>query len=104
MHRADQFQKPDLLVEIDPIRTQVDSGQYDFAISICRKMTHFLHYALRTAAAHPPSRIRNNAVGAKLVASILHFDICSRMFSGLRQMQLLIFMCMIDIDHFFFYI
>ena len=49
-------------------------------------------------AAHPSSRIGNDAVAAELVAAVLHLYICPCMLRRLRHRQGLILLRMIDVD------
>jgi len=78
----------------------MNSRQHDFLVSVFRQICHFCYYIFFCPASDSSSRIRDNTVRTKLVAAILHLDICSRMLPLFCQMQILIFFCMIDIDHF----
>ena len=44
---------------------------------------------------------RNDTIRTKLIASILHFDICSRVLCSLTNLHFFVFFCMIDINHCF---
>lgn len=64
-----------------------------------RQICHFCYYIFFCPASDSSSRIRDNTVRTKLVAAILHLDICSRMLPCLSDVDSHI-LCMIDIDHF----
>ena len=91
MDRPDQLQQMPFPVKIDPVGTQVDPRQYDFFIVAFRQFPHLAQDILHHAAAHPAAGIRDNAVSAELVASVLDLDIGSRVIARLRQMQGFIF-------------
>ena len=77
----------------------MNSSQYNFLIAICRKFCHFPNYILFRTTSHSSSRKRNDTVGAKLIASILYFNVCSCVFCCFFQVHLLIFVCMININY-----
>ena len=79
----------------------MDSCQYDFFISAFCQLFYFPNHIFSFPASHPSSCIGNNTVGAKLIASILYFDICAGMFSRMGQMKLLILRSMTNIYNFF---
>ena len=100
MNRKNQRQKA--FSCIDPVRAQMDSGKNHFLITICRQRLHFLYNTFQRTASHTASRIRNNTIGTELITSILHLQICPRMFRSLIQRKLLIFLGLIDINDFSF--
>ena len=76
----------------------MDSGQYDFLITICSKCLYFLDHIFFGTASHSSSCIWNNTVRAELITSVLYFDIRSCMLSCTAQMKILILLCMSDIN------
>ena len=78
MDRQNQWQQ--VVVTVDSVRTQMDSGQYHFFISIGRQCLHFIQHTVTASASYPSSCERNDAVRAELVASVLHLDISSCVF------------------------
>ena len=100
MHCTNQTEQIVFIFKINAIGAQMNSRQHDFLVSVFRQICHFCYYIFFCPASDSSSRIRDNTVRTKLVAAILHLDICSRMLPLFCQMQILIFFCMIDIDHF----
>ena len=77
----------------------MNPGKHHFPVAVFCKPPYLFHDALHAPAAHPSPCKRNDAVRAKLVAPVLYFDIGAGMLSWLRQMQILIFPGVVDIDH-----
>ena len=103
MYRADQIQESFCLLSIfifpfQSVRTEMDSGKHHFLIPMFRKCTHLFHYVFFFPAAHASSRIRNDAIGTELVASILHFQICPCMLCCSGKMEALILEGMVNVN------
>ena len=77
----------------------MNSSQHNFLIAVCCKFCHFPNHIFFCTASHSSSCKRDDAVGTKLIAAILYFDVCSRMFCCFIQVHLLIFVCMININY-----
>ena len=69
-----------LILEIDAVGSQVDSGKNDLLVTFLRQDLYFLLHILRPAASDAASRIRNNTVAAELVAAVLNFNEGAGMF------------------------
>lgn len=67
----------------------MNSGQYHFLISGRCQTLYFLQNILNISASHPSSGIRNNAVTAELVTTILYFYKRAGMLCCMIQCQLL---------------
>ena len=75
MKSLNQCQKVDsLILEIDAVGGQVDSGENDLLVTFLCQDLYFLLHILRPAASDAASRIRNDAVAAELVAAVLNLD------------------------------
>ena len=75
MKPFDQCQKVDsLILEIDAVGGQVDSGENDLLVTFLCQDLYFLLHVLRPAASDAASRIRNDAIAAELVAAVLNLD------------------------------
>ena len=80
----------------------MNSSQNHFLISSCCKCTYLVQHFSNLSAANAASRIRDNTIRAKLVASVLHLDIGPHMFCRVAYRKFLIFFCLVYLDHFYF--
>ena len=81
----------------------MDSGQNHFLIASCCKCTYLVQHFSNLSAANTASRIRDDAIRTELVASVLHLDIGPYMFCRIAYGKLLVFFCLVDLDHFYFF-
>ena len=59
------------------IRGEMNSGNNHFLYAICGKAPDFFHDLFRVSGADPSSCIRDDAVGAELIAAVLYLDVCA---------------------------
>ena len=79
----------------------MNSCQYNLLISIICQCPYFIRYIFHGTAADSSTCIWNNTICAKLVASILNFNISSCMISRSGQVEGFILFCMPDIFQFY---
>ena len=79
----------------------MNACQDDFLISGFCKSLYFFDDLFRISAPYPSSHVRDDAVSAELIASILYFDIRPCVFPGRIDIKLLEFVGVIDVYYVF---
>ena len=77
MQCLNQFQQA--AVAVNAIRTQMNSCQHQLLKTVFCQSAGFHSDILQFSASNSASRIRNDAVTAKLITAILHFQKCTSM-------------------------
>ena len=77
----------------------MDSCKNYLLISFLCKCTDFFQYTFNITAPHTASCIRDDAVGTKLITSVLNLYICSYMLRCMIDRKIFVFFCLIDLDH-----
>ena len=87
------------MFKVKAIGTDMDTRQNDLLIAVSCQCLNLLKNIFHTSAADASSCIRDNAVGTKLIASILDLNIGTGMFRYRFNVHCLIFMIMGNICH-----
>ena len=74
------------------VRAHMDPGDDDLLEAFGSQAMRFRKDAIETPGSHPPSGVGDDAVGAKLVASVLHLDKGSGVLMWSEACHLLVFM------------
>ena len=91
MQPFDQCQEVDpLILEVDAVGSQMDACEDNFLVTFLRQDLYFLLHVLRPAASDAASRVRDDAIAAELVASVLDFDERTGVFRLLFNVKLLV--------------
>ena len=77
----------------------MDSCKDYLFVPSCSQCLNFLYDLGNLTAAHPASGIGNDTVSTELIASILYFDIGTHMLCCMTDLQLFIFLCLVNFDH-----
>src|SRR5690348_17233249 len=78
--RAHEVLKPLLRLEVSSPSAQVDAAKHYLAISRRHQRVRFFNYAIKLHRAALSANAGNDAEGAAVVASILHFEVGTRFF------------------------